>query len=153
MYSKWKQMASKAVIMSAGLIVVGLLLAGYGVAGVVISDNSLPCGTLVSVDQDPDTDLPQTQFADLTEREKQLFKEALSSDGFAHPQDDRPIPSGFEKPRIVTYQGEQYRVGLISNDGCISPLDDIRGIPTAGGPLLLVGGIYGMVTTRHNSSQ
>ena len=139
-------MVNRAVMMSAGLIVVGLLLAGYGVAG---STGSSQCGTFVNVHQtDSQSSLPQAQFSDLSEGEQQLFTKALNSDGSARlPADE---PSMFENPRIVVYQGEQYRAGLVSNDGCGSPLSDINDPPVLGGSLLLIGGVYGTVRMRNN---
>ena len=139
-------MANRVVIMSAGLMIVGLLLAGYGVAGGL---GSSQCGTFIDVDRtDGGNDLPQTQFGELTEREQQFFQTALDTNGLARVPTDESLPSAFERPTIVVYQGERYLVGAVSNDGCVSPIDGIRGVLTAGGSILLVAGIYGTVRTR-----
>ncbi|PSQ51027.1 hypothetical protein BRD12_03915 [Halobacteriales archaeon SW_12_67_38] len=139
-------MANRVVVMSAGLILVGLLLAGYGVTGGL---GSSQCGTFIDVDRtDGRGDLPRAQFGDLSEREQQFFETALDTNGLARVSTDEPLPSAFERPTIVIYQGERYLAGAVSNDGCASPIDDIEGVPTAGGSLLLIAGIYGTVRNR-----
>jgi hypothetical protein len=139
-------MANRVVTMSAGLVTVGLLLAGYGVAGGL---GSSQCGTFIDVDRmDGGNDLPQTQFGELTEREQQFFQTALDTNGLARVPTDESLPSAFERPTIVIYQGERYLAGAVSGDGCASPMNGIRGVPAAGGSLLLIAGIYGTVRTR-----
>ena len=139
-------MANRVVIMSAGLVTVGLLLAGYGVAGGL---GSSQCGTFIDVDRmDGGNDLPQTQFGELTEREQQFFQTALDTNGLARVPRDESLPSAFERPMIVIYQGERYLAGAVSGDGCASLINSIRGVPAAGGSLLLITGIYGTVRTR-----
>jgi hypothetical protein len=141
-------MASKTVLMSAGLVVVGLLLAGYGVAGSV---GSSQCGTFVSVDQtEGQSDLPQTQFSELSEQEQQLFKQALNSDELVSLPEGESYARMFEEPIIVVYEGEQCRTGLISGDGCVSLLNSINSLPIAVGSLLFIAGIYGTARTRYN---
>ena len=139
-------MANRVVIMSAGLVTVGLLLAGYGVAGGL---GSSQCGTFIDVDRmDGGNDLPQAQFGELTEREQQFFQTALDTNGLARVPTDESLPSAFERPTIVIYQGERYLAGAVSGDGCASPMNGIRSVPAAGGSLFLIAGIYGTVRTR-----
>jgi hypothetical protein len=139
-------MTNRTVLMSAGLIVVGLLLAGYGVAGGL---GSSQCGTFIDVDRaEGGSDLSRTQFGELTEREQQFFETALDTDGLARVPTDEPLPSAFERPTIVVYQGERYLTGAVSNDSYASPVDGIEAVPAAGGSLLLIAGIYGTVRNR-----
>lgn len=140
-------MPNLTVVMGAGLVAIGLLLAGYGLVGGIGSSG---CGTFVDVHQDDGrSDLPRTQFGDLTERAQTSFRKALDSDGLARVPADESLPSAFEEPTVVVYQGEQYRAGTVSNDGCASLTNGIKGIPTTGGSLLLVAGVYATVRRRH----
>ena len=141
-------MTNRVVMMSAGLIVVGLLLAGYGVVG---GTGSSQCGTFVDVHQiNGQSDPPQTQFSELSEQEKQLFKQSLNSDELVRLPDGESYAHMFEEPIIVVHEGEKYRTGLISGDGCGSPLSNINGPPILGGSLLLIGGVYRTVRMRNN---
>lgn len=117
-------------VLLAGLVV----LSAGGAAYVDAQKCRTVAGVTVTQVEEPPADLPRTAYGNLTDDQREVFDQVR---GARQALVQRGV---FVDPLVVTYEGDDYVVGVSEEQDCGDPAGDgVRG-PLVGGAAMLLAG-------------